>query len=63
MLTYYIVTAERIRKKPGWHEAAKTHCPQGHPYDQKNTHRWGGKRYCRTCNNALPKRRGDRPST
>jgi len=40
------------------HEAAKTHCPQGHPYDEENTlmrrqSRTGGiNRTCRTCANA-----------
>lgn len=29
--------------------AAKTHCPQGHPYDEANTYRWNGWRICRTC--------------
>lgn len=29
--------------------ARKTHCPQGHPYDETNTSVSGGKRYCRTC--------------
>jgi hypothetical protein len=29
--------------------AAKTHCPAGHPYDETNTYRSGGKRFCRTC--------------
>lgn len=29
---------------------AKTHCPQGHPYDEKNTgHSAGNRRYCRAC--------------
>jgi hypothetical protein len=29
---------------------AKTHCPQGHPYDEANTYRPpNGSRYCRTC--------------
>jgi hypothetical protein len=36
--------------------AAKTHCPQGHPYSQENTYlRPNGHRKCRTC-----KREGDR---
>lgn len=25
-------------------------CPQGHQYTEGNTYRWGGRRYCRTCN-------------
>ena len=28
---------------------AKTHCPQGHEYDDENTYRYGGRRYCRSC--------------
>lgn len=28
---------------------AKTHCPQGHPYDEANTQWYGGRRYCRGC--------------
>lgn len=33
--------------------AAKTHCPQGHPYDDENTHkRPCGRRMCRTCDRA-----------
>lgn len=29
--------------------ARKTHCPQGHLYDEENTKRYKGRRYCRTC--------------
>ena len=29
--------------------AEKTHCPQGHPYDEANTYRWRGHRLCRAC--------------
>jgi len=29
--------------------ARTTHCPQGHPYDEKNTRWYRGWRYCRTC--------------
>jgi hypothetical protein len=28
---------------------AKTHCPQGHPYDEENTRHYRGYRYCREC--------------
>jgi hypothetical protein len=38
--------------------AFKTHCPQGHPYDQVNTILGGdGKRRCRTCVNARARAR------
>lgn len=31
-------------------QTARTHCPQGHPYDEENTmHRSGNRRVCRTC--------------
>lgn len=29
--------------------ALKTRCPQGHPYDARNTYRADGARWCRTC--------------
>jgi hypothetical protein len=29
--------------------AAKTHCPRNHPYDEANTRTRGGSRHCRTC--------------
>jgi hypothetical protein len=28
----------------------KTHCPQGHAYDEANTQMYQGRRYCRACN-------------
>ncbi|MDX3713446.1 HNH endonuclease signature motif containing protein [Streptomyces europaeiscabiei] len=37
--------------------ARKTHCPQGHPYDEANTYRLGRHRTCRTCANASARRR------
>jgi hypothetical protein len=33
----------------GDYEAAKTHCPQGHPYSIENTRVSAGSRYCRKC--------------
>jgi hypothetical protein len=27
----------------------KTHCPNGHPYDEANTYWWRGERHCRAC--------------
>lgn len=29
----------------------KTHCPQGHKYNQENTYAWNKQRFCRTCSN------------
>lgn len=37
--------------------ASKTHCPEGHPYDEENTYKTpNGKRQCRTCNKGRRKR-------
>jgi hypothetical protein len=36
----------------------KTHCPQGHPYDETNTaYAKRGGRYCKTCRRDLDARR------
>lgn len=32
--------------------ARKTHCPQGHPYDDVNTYVFRGSRYCLACKHA-----------
>lgn len=40
-----MVAKDRVNK----HEARKTHCPQGHPYDAANTYLHGRQRHCRTC--------------
>lgn len=38
------------RGTAGWVNRAKTHCPQGHPYDEANTYRSpSGRRVCRAC--------------
>jgi len=37
--------------------AAKTHCPQGHPYNEENTYLWRGRRQCRACSAAKMRRR------
>lgn len=58
-----VTQQENIRRGQGgkWHRA-KTHCPQGHPYDEVNT-RWtrnkrgGWIRNCRECNRACVRRR------
>jgi hypothetical protein len=39
----------QLKNRTGAHNAAKTHCPQGHPYDSRNTIRSAGKRLCRAC--------------
>lgn len=47
-----VTHAENVRRGNGganW--AAKTHCPQGHPYDEGNTDHYNGSRVCRTCAN------------
>ena len=46
---------------------AKTHCPQGHPYDEANTYvqssRYGGtNRICRTCRRDAAARRRQDPA-
>jgi len=41
------------RATPPKHNRSKTHCPQGHPYDEENTLRIPSRpnaRYCLTCN-------------
>lgn len=37
------------RGEGGVNQRRKTHCPQGHPYDEQNTRRYRTGRYCRTC--------------
>jgi hypothetical protein len=49
-----VTHAENVRRgRGGEHWAAKTHCPQGHPYEGYNLYinKHGG-RVCRTCKNA-----------
>lgn len=42
--------AENVRRgRGGENWAEKTHCPQGHPYDDQNTRRYKGSRVCRKC--------------
>lgn len=48
-----VTHVENVRRgDAGINMASKTHCPQGHPYDEKNTyvHNNGG-RACRKCSN------------
>lgn len=46
-----VTHAENVRRgNGGAAQRAKTHCPQGHPYDQANTYRYSGSgRRCRIC--------------
>lgn len=37
--------------------ANRTHCRKGHPYDESNTYRYKGRRYCRACNRETQRRR------
>lgn len=48
----------RQRGEGGAREAARTHCPQGHAYDETNTYHPPGKprRICRACNRAAKAR-------
>ena len=48
-----VTTQENSRRgdhsRNGADQRAKTHCPQGHPYDLANTGYTGGSRRCRAC--------------
>jgi hypothetical protein len=47
-----VSNAENILRGSSWSavNARKTHCPQGHPYDEENTYLTRlGKRQCRSC--------------
>ena len=44
--------ADRIRNGLVHYNAGKTHCPQGHAYDESNMVVRDGSRHCRTCKNA-----------
>lgn len=45
-----VTHAENIRRgMSGWDHAAKTECPKGHPYDEKNTYHGTNGRACREC--------------
>lgn len=45
-----VTHAENVRRgTQGWNSAIKTHCPQGHPYDEKNTYHGTNGRACRIC--------------
>lgn len=45
------------RGRAGIQNRIKTHCPQGHPYDEENTyHSNQGRRHCKTCLKARDRR-------
>jgi hypothetical protein len=48
----------RLPSGPNW-KSLWTHCPNGHPFDEENTVRWGknGRRRCRACHNAWQRER------
>lgn len=49
-----VTGAENTRRGKSWAiNGTKTHCPQGHPYDDENTYLYDGRRYCRACNRAI----------
>lgn len=59
-----LVTRLEHRREDGAPQAdhfrARTHCPQGHPYDAVNTYLWRGERICRTCRRDRAARRRER---
>lgn len=38
-----------VNVRRGAGHGSETHCPKGHAYDEANTYRYGGRRYCRAC--------------
>ena len=47
---------DKVRKHRD-HQSRKTHCNNGHPFDERNTYWWNGHRSCRACNRAAVARR------
>ena len=48
-----VTHAENMRRGE---PASRTHCPQGHAYDEANTYRWRGSRKCRRCHRDVARR-------
>lgn len=44
--------ANRDLRSVGENMRTKTHCPNGHPYDETNTYQRNGRRHCRSCRKA-----------
>ena len=58
-----VTVSENIHRSPvalAPANTAKTHCPQGHPYDDVNTYVWGGKRNCKACRYPVARERSRR---
>lgn len=57
-----VTHAENVRRRDmaNGTGSAKTHCPQGHPYDEENTSHRNGRRHCKACARARAKRNYDR---
>jgi hypothetical protein len=52
-----LVTASENTLRQDHAERKKTHCPKGHEYNDENTLRRDGRRYCKTCEKARLSRR------
>lgn len=58
VVTHQINSIENVEGSAWQLNAAKTHCPHGHPYDEANTHIDAhGHRYCRECRKRYRKSR------
>lgn len=45
-----VTVEENIRRgDAGKPQRERTHCPHGHPYDERNTYHYNGSRHCRAC--------------
>lgn len=53
-----VTKAENNYRGNSWsgRNTRKTHCPQGHPYDEANTYLWRGHRICRACSRERARR-------
>lgn len=57
-----VTNQENAQRSPimGLGQTRKTCCPKGHPYDEANTYRHGGKRHCRACRAETSRKRRSR---
>jgi hypothetical protein len=53
----YALNALDMTTKGRHFQVMKTHCPQGHEYDEANTHIWEGRRTCKECRRRLGRER------